>query len=379
MFPSYCHEHFANRTTELSLVLDVVRQVQLNPERLHYNHRRIVLDGSGLGMTWLLKELEDSLRTQDNVKVYCFHPPQPGDWLLPEMRCIARAIQSWGGIVAGAVRTTRSLQWACEYLVRGMESLDEGVACVFLLDAYSSDAQTFLNDFQENLLLPLLNCRNAVLVMAKCAFYPDSRLRSTPHKLEGFNLDGTREQIQKQFPEQVSSVEIIHALTGGNPARNWWVAQAASQNASFESQQFLAGIKSQVTKNLSICSLELAIEALCVLRGFSDTTEELNPFLEQANLLNTGNPPRRAIDIFDKLIHATFESRPLLIWNSANNEYQFHSFLHWIFEQELKQRDPIHWRKLNKTAYELYSQWSRDYPDSRQKWEEKANYHAKNL
>ena len=324
-------------------------------------------------------------------------------------------------IVRSPYASLRDLSaWLAQDLRKKLESERDLIICL-ILDSVFEANRSFLDYLERYLLAAFAALPRVLIIMTgRGRPYlwksPYLRLEREDQSLTPFSLEQVAKQIKKSLqkssqgsPQESPQDTLIAAnlsdeaieqlakkvinLGGGYPLTNELLARAfvhqvrdrLSKGDDLEQAINSATIDDKVLEDVASRLLEVipaqwrdklreVLNALCVLKdGFRE--HEMPYFL--AELRNT-KP-----EGLEYTIKAMRGLRDLLLetnlgrWQDAR--YVLDEAVRTVLEQLLKLQKREVWRRLHERAVNLYEDWAKRYPNSRQYFEQRAEYHRRVL
>ena len=324
-------------------------------------------------------------------------------------------------IVRSPYASLRDLSaWLAQDVRKKLESERDLIICL-ILDSVFEANRSFLDYLERYLLAAFAALPRVLIIMTgRGRPYlwksPYLRLEREDQSLTPFSLEQVVEQIKKSLqkssqgsPQESPQDTLIAAnlsdeaieqlakkvinLGGGYPLTNELLARAlvdqvlgrSPKSDDLEQAINSATIDDKVLEDVASRLLEVipaqwrdklreVLNALCVLKdGFRE--HEMPYFL--AELRNT-KP-----EGLEYTIKAMRGLRDLLLetnlgrWQDAR--YVLDEAVRTVLEQLLKSQKREVWRRLHERAVNLYEDWAKRYPNSRQYFEQRAEYHRRVL
>jgi len=298
--------------------------------------------------------------------------------------------------------------WLAQDVRKKLESERDLIICL-ILDSVFEANRSFLDDLERYLLAALAALPRVLIIMTgRGRPYlwksPYLRLEREDQSLTPFSLEQVVEQIRRslrdisvtanlsdeefrQLAEKLAK-KVIN-LGGGYPLTNELLARAfvhqvrdrLSKGDDLEQTINDVTIDDKVLEDVASRLLEViptqwrdklreVLNALCVLKdGFRE--HEMPYFL--AELRNTKpEGPEYTIKAMRGLRDLLLETN-LGRWQDAR--YVLDEAVRTVLEQLLKSQKREVWRRLHERAVNLYEDWAKRYPNSRQYFEQRATYH----
>ena len=310
--------------------------------------------------------------------------------------------------------------WLAQDVRKKLESERDLIICL-ILDSVFEANRSFLDDLERYLLAALAALPRVLIIMTgRGRPYlwksPYLRLEREDQSLTPFSLEQVVEQIKKSLqkssqgsPQESPQDTLIAAnlsdeaieqlakkvinLGGGYPLTNELLARAfvhqvlgrSPKSDDLEQAINSATIDDKVLENVASRLLEVipaqwrdelreVLNALCVLKdGFRE--HEMPYFLAELRDTKPEGP--------EYTIKAMRGLRDLLLetnlgrWQDAR--YVLDEAVRTVLEQLLKSQKREVWRRLHERAVNLYEDWAKRYPNSRQYLEQRAEYHRRVL
>ena len=310
--------------------------------------------------------------------------------------------------------------WLAQDVRKKLESERDLIICL-ILDSVFEANRSFLDYLERYLLAAFAALPRVLIIMTgRGRPYlwksPYLRLEREDQSLTPFSLEQVVEQIKKSLqkssqgsPQESPQDTLIAAnlsdeaieqlakkvinLGGGYPLTNELLARAfvhqvrdrLSKGDDLEQAINSATIDDKVLEDVASRLLEVipaqwrdklreVLNALCVLKdGFRE--HEMPYFL--AELRNTKpEGPEYTIKAMRGLRDLLLETN-LGRWQDAR--YVLDEAVRTVLEQLLKLQKREVWRRLHERAVNLYEDWAKRYPNSRQYFEQRAEYHRRVL
>jgi hypothetical protein len=316
-------------------------------------------------------------------------------------------------IVRSPYASLRDLSaWLAQDLRKKLESEQDLIICL-ILDSVFEANRSFLDYLERYLLAALVALPRVLIIMTgRGRPYlwksPYLRLEREDQSLTPFSLEQVADQIGRSLhdiPEAANlsdeefrqlaeklAKKVIN-LGGGYPLTNELLARAfvhqvrdrLSKGDDLEQTINDVTIDDKVLADIASRLLEVipekwrdrlleVLNALCVLKdGFRE--REMPYFL--AELRNTElKGPEYTIaamrDLRDHLLETNLGR-----WQDTR--YVLDEAVRTVLEQLLKSQKREVWQRLHKRAANLYKDWAKSYPNSRQYFEQRAKYHLRVL
>jgi hypothetical protein len=374
---AYAHDKFVNRTAEIQLVLGKAQQLA---GRLPVEKRTVIFHGPrGAGKSWLLSEIEYQLKIEIPqalifyLDLALFNPSQTP---------INKAIEAIIRQIDDKVKARTGLSYIepndnesnvlAERLVANVRQLDE--VLVVLFDHVDESLSELLSNLENYCLSVLAVLPYVLIVLAGRGKehvwrIPELRLKSEEQDLAYFALPETQEQLEKQVPQPTPPADQIQQLSGGYPWSNYILGiNLANKPAVLE--DCLIALLGDWLEMPDPPADRAHLEALCVLRAFSD--EMIPPMLaayfDDPRYLDW--PYRRYRQVRQSLVGTT-----LVKWDIASGGYGMDQALsrvleHWLFEAHRET-----WTRLHSAARDLFHKWTNDYPRTANRWQKEFKHH----
>ena len=325
------------------------------------------------------------------------------------------------GIVRASYASSRDLSaWLAQDVRKKLESERDLIICL-ILDSVFEANRGFLDYLERYLIAAFAALPRVLIIMTgRGRPYlwksPYLRLEREDQSLTPFSLEQVVEQIKKSLqkssqgsPQESPQDTLIAAnlsdeaieqlakkvinLGGGYPLTNELLARAlvhqvlgrSPKSDDLEQAINSATIDDKVLEDVASRLLEVipaqwrdklreVLNALCVLKdGFRE--HEMPYFL--AELRNTKpEGPEYTIKAMRGLRDLLLETN-LGRWQDAR--YVLDEAVRTVLEQLLKLQKREVWRRLHERAVNLYEDWAKRYPNSRQYLEQRAEYHRRVL
>jgi len=378
--PHYDPALFVNREKEIALVVEKAQKLSLGePVR----NRTVFFKGNkGTGRTWLLQHLtKQALPELDGVKAQYLNledwkerdPDEAVGEILTRInqqvntRLGNSATQPGVSADASSTLSDRSNQ-----LQKNIETLLNQHTFVLALDhIYESDWK-LLELLEEYVLAGLAVKPYVLLVMAGRGHEyvwkkPELRLHVEDHHLNRFQEDHTKKQIEKQRPKAISRTTEIYKASRGYPLVTFYLADYPTVAAGLQDtlNGLLVGIEPEE---------RLWLEGLSILRAFDEERIPLvlSTYLHDRSIQSWPYKQIRATR--DRLLQTQMAR-----WSEEAGGWVMDQAIRPLLEQYIQQTQPDMWHRLHCQVYQFYQTWGQDYPEEAIRWQEEADYHARNL
>ncbi len=433
--PGYYPDLFVNREKEIKTVTSALQNIACG----NAEQRQVIVFHSerGLGKSWLVLHLHRSAIASTPIQNYrivsfliSLTPPpkklQAGEreWYITNDNQIASGdeqhyehllqnLLAWVAKQLGIVRTpyasSRDLSaWLAQDVRKKLESERDLIICL-ILDSVFEANRSFLDDLERYLLAALAALPRVLIIMTgRGRPYlwksPYLRLEREDQSLTPFSLEQVAEQIRRSLRDISVTANLsdeaieqlakkVINLGGGYPLTNELLARAlvhqvlgrSPKSDDLEQAINSATIDDKVLEDVASRLLEVipterraklreVLDALCVLKdGFRE--HEMPYFL--AELRNTKpEGPEYTITAMRGLRDRLLETN-LGRWQDTR--YVLDEAVRTVLEQLLKLQKREVWRRLHEQAANLYKDWAKRYPNSRQYFEQRAEYHRRVL
>jgi len=435
--PGYYPDLFVNREKEIKTVTSALQNIACG----NAEQRQVIVFHSerGLGKSWLVLHLHRSAIASTPIQNYrivsfliSLTPPperlQKGEreWYIPnnDISQIASGDQqhyehllqnllAWVakqlGIVRASYASSRDLSaWLAQDVRKKLESERDLIICL-ILDSVFEANRSFLDDLERYLLAALAALPRVLIIMTgRGRPYlwksPYLRLEREDQSLTPFSLEQVAEQIRRSLRDISATANLsdeaieqlakkVINLGGGYPLTNELLARAlvhqvlgrSPKSDDLEQAINRATIDDKVLEDVASRLLEVipaqwrdklreVLNALCVLKdGFRE--HEMPYFL--AELRNTKpEGPEYTSTAMRGLRDLLLETN-LGRWQDTR--YVLDEAVRTVLEQLLKLQKREVWQRLHARAANLYEDWAKRYPNSRQYLEQRAEYHRRVL
>jgi len=365
----YSPRLFVNREQELQILEERVQALKEGRD----GHGVLILSGErGIGKTWLRSHFEHQLSQERipvvrlDLKEYAGKDPA---WAVADI--LQRVSIETGG---PRERLGADLAEMSRTVFRHLQKFLQQQPLVVIVDhVYESD-WALLPLLEDYLLGPLAAERRVLLLLTgRGRLYPwknpELSTLAVPlgkPELEPFDPLFTKDQLKRQAPSQAHRADEIYELTGGNPLANYLVA-------AYSLDQAVEGLLEPVPEERRRTVREY-LEALCVLRAFD---EERIPDMLATYYDNDSY--RQWTYARSRRVREELIRWGLARWDAEQRGYVMDRIVRQLIERYLQTQKPELWRRLHQTAYQLYQQWANNYPATRERWLEEAEYHRQRL
>ncbi len=435
--PGYYPDLFVNREKEIKTVTSALQNIACG----NAEQRQVIVFHSerGLGKSWLVLHLHRSAIASTPIQNYrivsfliSLTPPperlQKGEreWYIPNndisqiasgdeqhYEHLLQNLLAWVakqlGIVRASYASSRDLSaWLAQDVRKKLESERDLIICL-ILDSVFEANRGFLDYLERYLIAAFAALPRVLIIMTgRGRPYlwksPYLRLEREDQSLTPFSLEQVAEQIRRSLRDISVTANLsdeaieqlakkVINLGGGYPLTNELLARAlvhqvlgrSPKSDDLEQAINSATIDDKVLENVASRLLEVipaqwrdklreVLNALCVLKdGFRE--HEMPYFL--AELRNTKpEGPKYTIEAMRGLRDLLLETN-LGRWQDAR--YVLDEAVRTVLEQLLKLQKREVWRRLHARAVNLYEDWAKRYPNSRQYLEQRAEYHRRVL
>jgi len=259
-----------------------------------------------------------------------------------------------------------------------MERLKEvlaGRVLVLLLDHVHESDWDLLLKLEDYLLGPLITMPEVLIVMSgRGRLYPwktpELRLKAEFKDLKPLPEEDTKAQVKRQVPKPRISPEGLYQLTDGNPLANYLVARyGVPEGLNEVIEGLLEPIPSEYRQKI-----REYLEALCVLRAFDE--ERIPTMLA---VYYDDDSYRNWTFAQARKVRQELTRWALARWDSEQGGYVLDKTVRKLVEEYLKVAHPDKWKALQQAASELYRKWVEEFPRTKERWREEAQYHVKFL
>lgn len=371
--PRYSPGVFVDREGETSVVMEKARALA---ERRPVDKRTVIFIGErGTGKSWLLAHLQNEL-ARTGVVVFLVSLGEYAGWnpLLAVADLLKRLSAATGGRREGLGATLADMSRNLMQDVR--KWLDEKALALLVDQVYESDWK-LLAALEDYLLGPLaVEPRVLIVMTGRGRAYPwktpELRLKAEFIDLRPFPDESTTaEQLERQHKKAVPRAPEIHALSGGNPLANYLLAVHDDPAAGLD--QVIEGMLETVPTEQRR-QVRDYLEALCVLNSFD---EERIPTMLAAYYGDDGYRRwsyAQARQVREELVKWAFAR-----WDADRGGYVLDEPTRQLLERYLETAQRDRWERLQQAASALYEGWARDYPRTKDRWQQEARYHVQQL
>ncbi len=376
----YQPSKFVNREAEIELVLDLAKKLRDKPDDRDRSRLVVFHSEKGSGKTWLalhlhhavLPELgkgitplllrfvspdergqvEDiSLQQTEDSTWY----PDRDTWIQLKGKSESESISKLSeAIIANLLKwlgkkllfpltVDENMTYKTALMERFVRTDLRNQGIILILDSVFEQSWHFLDVLENYVIGPLAPLNNVLLIMTgRGRLYswksPDLK-KGTVKTLAPFGKDDTRKQIDKQAPNPVLSADEIHALGGGTPLANVFLATATDASTGLDQ-----AIESLLGEN---AELRPDFESLCVLDRFRDeyiaplqAVGRKNPLLAKQSLEES------------RRLREKLTATHLVRWQDG--AYMIDQSLHTLLINYLRHAQPQMWRDLNVAAAKIF-------------------------
>jgi hypothetical protein len=385
----YSPDAFIAREAEIALVTGLAQQILRNETD---RPRAVIFQGErGSGKSWLALHLtrsvlpavagavpvlislsapQDDLPSADNELFIDVTPDVNG----PDRA--THDILAW---VTSHLKTTTaenaSSRELATWLVRDIENLYPMQALVLIVDSALEADWNFLAQLETHLLAPLALLPRVLIVMTgRGQPYswesPYLRVDVCSEKLPPFDEANIQRQLERQHITSSKSPKEIYELGGGHPLANLLLAQ--NENTLEAMEQAVQVLLSVIQPAHRYQQVRQYFEALCILDGFREE-EMAQMFAAYFGPHDTDWNVTRVRTARDDCLRTH-----LMRWE--NSQFVIDKSLHLILRNLLQMQSPkARWRLLEERAYQMYSDWAKQYPRSSAYYQSKAAMYAATL
>jgi len=435
--PGYYPDLFVNREKEIKTVTSALQNIACG----NAEQRQVIVFHSerGLGKSWLVLHLHRSAIASTPIQNYrivsfliSLTPPperlQKGEreWYIPNndisqiasgdeqhYEHLLQNLLAWVAKQLDIVRTPyaslRDLSaWLAQDVRKKLESERDLIICL-ILDSVFEANRSFLDDLERYLLAALAALPRVLIIMTgRGRPYlwksPYLRIEREDQSLTPFSLEQVAEQIRRSLRDISVTANLsdeaieqlakkVINLGGGYPLTNELLARAfvhqvrdrLSKGDDLEQAINSATIDDKVLEDVASRLLEVipaqwrdklreVLNALCVLKdGFRE--HEMPYFL--AELRNTKPEGLEYTSTAMRGLRDLLLETNLGRWQDTR--YVLDEAVRTVLEQLLKLQKREVWQRLHARAANLYEDWAKRYPNSRQYLEQRAEYHRRVL
>jgi hypothetical protein len=298
--------------------------------------------------------------------------------------------------------------WLAQDVRKKLESERDLIICL-ILDSVFEANRSFLDDLERYLLAALAALPRVLIIMTgRGRPYlwksPYLRIEREDQSLTPFSLEQVAEQIRRSLRDISVTANLsdeaieqlakkVINLGGGYPLTNELLARAfvhqvrdrLSKGDDLEQAINSATIDDKVLEDVASRLLEVipaqwrdklreVLNALCVLKdGFRE--HEMPYFL--AELRNTKPEGLEYTSTAMRGLRDLLLETNLGRWQDTR--YVLDEAVRTVLEQLLKLQKREVWQRLHARAANLYEDWAKRYPNSRQYLEQRAEYHRRVL
>ena len=370
----YSSKKFVNREDEIELVMKQVHAL-LRGDRP--DARTIIFTGErGTGKSWLLAHLQKVKLDLSDVRTFKFNLQEYAD--RDPILAVADILKRLDAAI-GKRNTKLGITLAdmSRNLMQDVrQSLDKQVLVLLVDHVYESDWK-LLAVLEDYLLGPLAVESRVLIVMAgRGRGYPwktpELRLKADFVDLEPFpDVATTEKQLECQQKQSLPRAAEIHDLSGGNPLANFLLG--AQDDLAVALNQVVEGMLDTVPDEHRGRVRE-HLEALSVLRAFDEERipAMLAAYYEDEKRLKWSYAQARQVR--EELVKWAFAR-----WDADEGGYVLDELTRKLLERYLETAQPDRWEKLQQAASKLYEEWARDYPRTRDRWQQEVQYHIQQL
>jgi len=368
----YSSDRFVNRHKEIKRVME---KAQLLIQGLSPEGRTIIFVGErGTGKSWLLAHLRTELRALPGVTVFGFNLREYADW--NPILAVADIIKQLGKATGQQTQGATLAEMSRNLMESLRRSLDKKVLVVSADHVYESDWK-LLAALEDYLLGPLaMEPRVLIVMTGRGRAYPwktpELRLKAEFVDLEPFpDVAITTEQLKRQQKKAAARAPEIHELSGGNPLANFLLAVHSDPATALD--QVIEGVLETVPDEHRRRVRDY-LEALSVLRSFD---EERIPTMLAAYYDDDtyrGWSYAQSRRVREELVKWAFAH-----WDADQGGYVLDELTRKLLERYLETARPDRWERLQRAASGLYEEWTRDYPRTKDRWQQEVQYHVRQL
>lgn len=371
--PEYSPDKFVDRETELERLQKRVRALIEGRN----GHGVIIFTGErGVGKTWLRAHWQEQLR-QEQEKVLVIwvdlkkYVGKDAAWTVEDiLRQVSKRTEGPDKLLGlDLAEISRNV------LKHLREKVLRKQGLILFVDHVYESEWALLPILEDYLLAPLAAEPRVLIVLAgRGRLYPWKTLelgvRADMVELSPFDEKFTKEQLERQVREPRLEASAIHSITEGNPMANYLLAFYGVPEGL---DQALEGVLEPVPPEYRQKVREY-LEALCVLQDFDEEriSTMLAVYYHDPSYRNWTYAQARRVR--EELIRWAFAR-----WDDQKRAYVLDRITRKLAEQFLCHQKPGIWRALHEEAWNLYTQWSNRYPNTRERWEEEARYHQQQL
>jgi hypothetical protein len=435
--PGYYPDLFVNREKEIKTVTSALQNIACG----NAEQRQVIVFHSerGLGKSWLVLHLHRSAIASTPIQNYrivsfliSLTPPperlQKGEreWYIPNndisqiasgdeqhYEHLLQNLLAWVakqlGIVRASYASSRDLSaWLAQDVRKKLESERDLIICL-ILDSVFEANRGFLDYLERYLLAAFAALPRVLIIMTgRGRPYlwksPYLRLEREDQSLTPFSLEQVAEQIRRSLRDISVTANLsdeaieqlakkVINLGGGYPLTNELLARAlvhqvlgrSPKSDDLEQAINSATIDDKVLADIASRLLEVipekwrdrlreVLNALCVLKdGFRE--HEMPYFL--AELRNTKPEGPEYTNTAMRGLRDLLLETNLGRWQDTR--YVLDEAVRTVLEQLLKLQKREVWQRLHARAANLYEDWAKRYPNSRQYLEQRAEYHRRVL
>jgi hypothetical protein len=258
------------------------------------------------------------------------------------------------------------------WLVRDIEILYAAQALVLIVDSALEADWNFLAQLETHLLAPLALLPRVLIVMTgRGQPYswesPYLRVDVRSEQLPPFDAANIQQQLDRLHITSSKSPQEIYELGGGHPLANLLLAQ--NENTVEAMEQAVQVLLSVVQPAHRYQQVRQYFEALCVLDGFREE--------EMAQMFAAYFGPQDTDWNITRVRVARDDCLRTHLMRWENSQFVIDKSLRLILRNLLQMKSPdSRWRLLEEHAYQMYSDWAKQYPKSSAYYQAKAATHA---
>jgi len=360
---------FVNRKEEAELVMVKLRNLM---EGRPVEKRAITFTGErGTGKTWLLAHLKTLLSELTGVIVLCLNVKDYGG--KDPSSAVAQIIRRVNRATDGSDEALGiELAEMSRKLVARLKEVLSIKVLILLLDHVHESEWKLLSVLEDYLLGPLITMPRVLIVMTGRGWLypwktPELRLKGEFVNLKPFCEEDTKTQVKRQVPEPCTTPEKVHHLSDGNPLANYLIAYYGISEGGLN--EVIEGLLEPIPEERRQKVREY-VEALCVLRAFDE--ERIPTMLA---VYYDDDSYRDWTFAQARKVRQELICWALARWDSGQSGYVIDRTVRKLVEEYLKAARPDKWRALQQSASELYQEWAKEFPKTKERWQEEARYH----
>ena len=366
--PQYAPARFVNRKEETELVMGKVRNLIAGQP---VEKRAITFIGErGTGKTWLLRHLQTLLsELKDIIVLFLDLRDYESD---DHPSIVARIIRQVNRATGGSDRALGvELPEMSRKLTEHLKDVLSTRILVLLLDHVHESDWDLLAMLEDYLLGPLITMPRVLIVMTGRGWLypwktPELRLKAEFVTLRPFREEDTEAQVERQVREPRATPEKVYQLSDGNPLANYLIAYYGVPEGL---NKVIEGLLEPVPPEHRQ-KVRKYLEALCVLRAFDEERIPVMLAVYYGDDTYRNWTYAQARRVRQELTRWAFAR-----WDPEQGGYVLDKTVRKLVEEYLKTAYPDKWKALQQAASKLYQEWADEFPRTRKRWEEEAQYH----